>query len=149
MGYIKGQNLRLFIKGDGGTGTLQCVAAATSCALHTAATTEDASTKDDTGDWGVTEVTGFAWDCSCDSLLVFEDEAGTANAIKDIWEVYNSKKAVDIAVQSAGGEKNREAGSGKKFTGKAIITDLSIQAQNKQNTTLSIQLQGVGELALA
>lgn len=146
MANIKGQNLRLFIA-KGGAGQLACVAAATSCTLHTAANTEDASTKDDTGDWGATEVTGLTWDCSCESLLVIDDDA---NAIKDIWEAYSKKQPVGIAVQSAKGEKNRTVDiDGISFTGNAIITDLSIQAQNKQNTTLSIQLQGVGELAFA
>lgn len=142
MGIIKGQNLRLMIGG-------KCVGAATNSTLHTTATTEDVSTKDSTGDWAENEVTGLSWDASSEALVVDTKDAGAAD-LQSIWDAFTSKEPVQVEFIQTNGEKNRQAvTSGIHFTGNGIINDVSIQAQNKSNTTLSIQIQGHGALALS
>lgn len=142
MGVIKGQNLRLMIGG-------KCVGAATNSTLHTTAATEDVSTKDSTGDWAENEVTGLSWDASSEALVVDTEDSGAAG-LESIWAAYTSKEPVQVEFIQTNGDKNRQAvASGIHFTGNGVINDLSIQAQNKANVTLSIQIQGHGELALS
>lgn len=136
MPIIKGQNLRLFIDD-------KCVAAALNASLHAATNTEDISTKDSTGDWTENEVAGYSWDASSEALIV--DRSDDANTLESLWNAYVSKRTVDISTCVTGGEKNREPATYLLF-GQALITDLSIQSQNKNNVTLSIQLSGTGKL---
>lgn len=136
MSIIKGQNLRLFVDE-------KCVAAALNATIHATATTEDVSTKDSTGDWAENEVTGYSWDASSEALVV--DKNDDANTLQSLWDAYVAKRTVDISVCVTHGTKNREPKT-DVFYGRAIITDMNIQSQNKNNVTLSVQLSGTGKL---
>lgn len=136
---VKGQNLRLFI-GE------KCIAAATSCTLHIAASLEDASTKDSTGDWDEQEVTGKSWDASADALVVVDAEDTNGLQAFDAAALVGTK--VTVKVCQTDGEKNRtKKTSGKEFTGSAWVNDFSMNAGNKANATYTIQLKGDGALA--
>lgn len=135
---IKGQNLRLGVDDS-------VIALATSCTFHIAAQLEDSSTKDDTGDWQSQEVTGLSWDCSCDALFSVTVDHD-AKLYKDLINLMIEKKPVSVEVlltDEQGGNRN-EVGS--VTTGTGYISDLSLNAPNRQNATYSIQITGNGPL---
>lgn len=141
MAIIKGQNLRVLIKGS--TGDFQCVAVATSCQFHIAANLEDTSTKDDTGAWSSQEVVSKAWDASVDALVSVVTDT-TGKNFDDMAALIGEEVSLQFAVTN--GDKNRTA-SDVMYQGKAILNDLSVTAANKQNSTYTAQFTGVGELA--
>lgn len=136
---LKGQNFRVKLGG-------KYVAASNSCTLHVAANLEDTSTKDSTGDWSEQEVTGKSWDGSVDALVVID--SSDTDAITGIDATDLIGETVDIEYTQTTGEKNRaDAASGIKRYGKAIVNDVSQTFSNKQNSTYSMQFQGVGALS--
>jgi predicted secreted protein len=140
MSIIKGQNLRLKIGGD-------YVAFSTSCKVHVSVSLEESSTKDSTGDWTEQEVTGKSWDISCDALYSVEPDTGASNG-SDLLDTLLAGEKVEVELVQTNGEKNRaEIPDGAKLSGHAIVNDITINADNKQNASYSIQLTGVGELA--
>lgn len=139
MEKIKGQNLRITLGG-------LFVGFATSCTLHISMTLEDSSTKDSTGSWQEQELTGKAWDISCDALYSTGENDANGVSGEGALDLILAGEEVEVEFVAASGDKNRVIQAGKKYTGKAIINDISIQAQNRQNTTYTIQAQGNGEL---
>lgn len=239
MAILKGQNLRILING-------KCVGASTSCTVHLAAQTEDSSTKDSTGMWSETTVTGLSWDASADALVktttgtadttdfvkpfepdtvsgdgelmigpiylaegafigsehistahgdslqlwsaVTEDYVGqpggwiqeTIDAAGDYYIIYHPEDEnltqlsysitdvratnvaaledileagtpVDVKFCVTGGDMNRNEQSSTtndniRLTGKAIVSDLSITAANRANSTYTLQLTGTSTL---
>jgi predicted secreted protein len=143
MGVIKGQNLRLKI-GD------KFVAYATSCTLHISTTLEESSTKDSTNDFQEQEATGTAWDVSTDALYTVSTDAGAMNGenMLDLF-IDPAKRRVQVSFlgTAAGSEKNRGTQAGTVFSGYAWVSDISINATNRQNATYTIQLTGDGPLS--
>lgn len=131
---MKGQNLRIMIGSPA-----KCVAFATSCTYHVSATLEDSSTKDDAGGFQKQEVTGMAGDISCDALYSTEADATGINGI-DALDIILAGAEVDVEFTTTSGDKNRTA-SGIKYTCKAIVNDININAPNRQNVTYNIQMQ--------
>lgn len=140
MSYIKGQNLRVMV------GT-KCVAAATSASVHVAQELQDSSTKDSTGDWTEQEVTGLSWDASCDALFVIDSSDTTGEQIVDLLDTLIAKTEVTLSFKQTGSAKNRTAtNGGLVWTGKALVSDISINADNKQNATYTVKFTGNGAL---
>lgn len=136
---IKGQNLRIFI-GE------KCIAAATSCNVHIAASLEDSSTKDTTDDWAENEVTGKSWDASTDALVVDDPEDVTGLQAFDTAHMVGQRVGVKLCQTE--GEKNRsKVASGKELSGYAYINDFHLTAGNKAKSTYTIQLTGDGPLS--
>lgn len=142
MSVIKGQNLRISVGG-------KYLAFSTSCTVHVSATLEDSSTKDSTNSWQEQEITGMAWDLSADALYSVDEDATGMNGV-DALDLILSQQEVDVEFVQTNGAKNREtAASAVQYKGKAIVNDISISAQNRQNATYTIQAQGNGELKKA
>lgn len=141
MATIKGQNLRVMVGG-------KCVAMATSCTFHIAGQTEDSSTKDDTGDWASSEVTGLSWDASTDSLVTLTDNGTNGELPTDLLALIINKTLLTLTFDTTSGTNNRTAGnSAIKRTGQAYLTDYSLTAPNRQNSTLTCQFTGTGPLS--
>lgn len=141
MSTIKGQNLRILVGG-------KCVAMATSCTFHVSAQLEDSSTKDSVGDWQEQEVTGLSWDAQTDSLVTLEDNGTNGELPQDLLGLIISKTKVTITFDQTAGTNNRVAqNSAIKRTGDAYVTDVTITAQNRQNSTFSAKLTGTGPLS--
>lgn len=141
MGTIKGQNLRVMVGG-------KCVAMATSCTIHVAAQTEDSSTKDDTGDWAENEVVGLSWDCSTDSLVTLSDNGTNGELPVDLLSLIINKTKVQLTFDTTAGTNNRTGqNSAIKKSGYAYLTDYSLTAPNRQNSTLTCQFSGTGALS--
>ena len=141
MGTIKGQNLRVMVGG-------KCIAMATSCQFHVSAQLEDSPTKDSVGDFQEQEVTGLSWDAQTDSLVTLEDNGTNGELPQDLLSLMINKTKVTLTFDQTAGTNNRVGqNSVIKKTGQAYITDMSVQAPNRQNSTLSVQFTGTGPLA--
>ena len=132
----KGQHLRIKIAG-------KFIAFAQDCTVHIANQTEDSSTKDTTdGMWAENEITGKSWDISANALYSVDEDATGMNA-EDALDVALANAAVQVELVMTAGEKNRTA-SGVKYSGNAIVNDISVNAPNRQNATYTISLTGSG-----
>ena len=141
MGTIKGQNLRVMVGG-------KCIAMATSCQFHVSAQLEDSSTKDSVRDFQEQEVTGLSWDAQTDSLVTLEDNGTNGELPQDLLSLMINKTKVTLTFDQTAGTNNRVAQKSViKKSGQAYITDMSVQAANRQNSTLSVQFTGTGPLA--
>lgn len=141
MATIKGQNLRVMVGG-------KCIAMATSCTFHISAQVESASTKDDANDFEVNEVTGLSWDASTDSLVTLTDNGTNGELPTDLLSLIINKTVVTLTFDETAGTNNRTGqNSAIKRSGSAYLTDYSLSAQNRQNSTLSCQFTGSGPLS--
>ena len=141
MATIKGQNLRVMVAG-------KCIAMATSCTFHVSAQLEDSSTKDDTGSWQSQEVTGLSWDASTDSLVTLTDNGSNGELPQDLLSTMIAMTPVTLTFDTTAGTNNRTAqNSAIKKSGQAYISDISVTAANRQNSTLTVQFQGTGALS--
>lgn len=131
---MKGQNLRILIGSPA-----KCVAFSTGCTYHISSTLEDSSTKDDVGGFQKQEVTGMAGDISCDALYSVDADSGAVNGEAAL-DMVLAGQEVDVEFSPTEGDKNRTA-TGTKYTCKAIVNDISINAPNRQNVTYTIQMQ--------
>ena len=141
MATIKGQNLRVMVGG-------KCIAMATSCQFHVAAQTADSSTKDDTGDWAVNEIVGLSWDASTDALITLEDNGTNGELVVDLFTAMIQKTLLTLSFDVTNGTNNRTGtNSVIKRSGSAYLTDLSVSAPNRQNSTITCQFSGSGALS--
>ena len=126
----------------------KCIAMATSCQFHVSAQLEDSSTKDSVGDFQEQEVTGLSWDAQTDSLVTLEDNGTNGELPQDLLSLMINKTKVSLTFDQTAGANNRVGqNSVIKKSGQAYITDMSVQAPNRQNSTLSVQFTGTGPLA--
>lgn len=148
---IKGKSLMLSMKTDGEWHTF---AWATSHSIDMSAQTSELATKDNYGGVACPEVTGLSWTLKTDNLM--EDEAANValgyNALKQLAQ---NRDALDIQVtyfeEAVNGESYNagndwhKVGVGRAvLSGKAIITNLTMNAPNKEKSTWSATLTGKG-----
>ena len=125
----------------------KCIAMATSCTFHVSAQVESASTKDDANDFEVNEVTGLSWDASTDSLVTLEDNGTNGELPTDLLSLIINKTLVTLSFDQTAGTNNRTGqNSAIKRSGSAYVTDYSLSAANRQNSTLTVQFTGTGAL---
>ena len=141
MATIKGQNLRVMVGG-------KCIAMATSAQFHISAELQDSSSKDSVGDWQEQEVTGLSWDAQTDSLVTLEDNGTNGELPQDLLSLIINKTKVTLTFDQTAGANNRVGqDSAIKKTGYAYVSDVQITAQNRQNSTITVQFQGTGALS--
>ena len=146
MGTIKGQNLRVMV--GTASGGEKCIAMAVNATFHVSTQLEDSSTKDSVGDWQDQDVTGLSWDAQTESLVTLEDNGTNGELPQDILSLMINKTKVHLVFDQTAGTNNRVAqNSAIKKSGWAYISDVSISAQNRQNSQLSVQFTGTGPLA--
>lgn len=100
------------------------------CSINRETETSDTTTKD-SGVWSEAEAIGLSWSVDLDGLVVVGDQG--LEALENAWE---NLQQVDIKYGTSTNYKS----------GKAIITSLSSNSANKEKTTYSVSLQGVGAL---
>jgi len=126
----------------------KCIAMATSCTFHVSAQLQDSSTKDSVGDFQEQEVTGLSWDAQTESLVTLEDNGSNGELPQDLLSLMINKTKVTLTFDQTAGANNRVGqNSAIKKTGEAYINDINITAQNRQNSTISVQFSGTGPLA--
>ena len=141
MATIKGQNLRVMVGG-------KCIAMSTSAQFHISAELQDSSTKDSVGDFQEQEVTGLSWDAQTDSLVTLEDNGTNGELPQDLLSLIINKTKVTLTFDQTAGANNRVGqNSVIKKTGEAYVSDVQITAQNRQNSTMTVQFTGTGALS--
>lgn len=141
MATIKGQNLRVMVGG-------KCIAMATSCTFHVSAALSDSSTKDDADDFARQEVTGLSWDAQTDSLVILVDNGSNGELPTDLLSLIVNKTPVTLTFDQTAGINNRIGQNASiKRSGQAYLTDYSLTAPNRQNSTLTCQFTGTGPLS--
>ena len=141
MGTIKGQNLRVMVGG-------KCIAMAVSCTFHISAAVESSSCKDDVDDFERNEVTGLSWDASTDSLVTLTDNGINGELPTDLMSLIINKTVVTLTFDLTAGTNNRTGqNSAIKKSGQAYVTDYSLTAPNRANSTLTVQFSGTGPLS--
>lgn len=160
MATISGSDLMLFVERDG---KKRSIAYATSHSLEINADTRDVSTKDNgNGVWQASEVGMMSWSTGSENLCCLDDPHGIGynelveimlkrepiecvfalqNSITD----YTDKIDKEFEVPADGWKYDAT----NNYHGKAIITSLSLTAQNGERANYSVSLQGVGALLKA
>lgn len=144
--YTKGQFVRLFLGSDNTATPAKILAAAKSLSLHVSLSLEDATTKDTTGDWQVQEPTSLTWDISSNALVRSGDTITSTVQGQDlasVEDIYEASAPVKFQIANVSGANNRTKGT-VICSGSVVITQLTLNAQNRQNATYSTTLSGYG-----
>ena len=144
--YTKGQFVRLFLSSDNTTTPAAVIAAARQLSFHVSMSLENATTKDTPGDWQIQEPTGLSYDISSTALMRGNDtitSAVTGKSLADLEDIYEAGTPVKFQIANVSGDNQRTKGS-ILASGSCLLTQLSIQAPNRQNATYQATLQGYG-----
>lgn len=144
--YTKGETVRLFLSSDNTTTPAAVIAAAQQMSLHVSLQMENASTKDTDGDWDIQEPTGLSYDISSNALVRSGETIESAVAgktVADIISIYEASTPVKWQIANVSGDNHRTKGS-VIASGSVVITQLTLNAQNRQNATYSTSLTGWG-----
>lgn len=144
--YTKGQFVRLFLSDDNSNTPTNVIAAAKTLSFHVSMTLEDATTKDTPGNWQIQEPTALNYDITTSALVRGNDtitSAVGAQALADIEDIYEDGTPVKWQIANVSGDNQRTKGS-ILASGSCLLTQLSIQAQNRQNATYQATLTGYG-----
>lgn len=143
----KGQFIRLFLGSDNTTAPAKVIAAAKQLSLHVSCTVENATTKDTAGDWDVQEVTAVNFDISTTALVRSGEPITSqvaAQGLADIETIYENGTPVKFQIANVSGANNRTKGS-VIISGSVVLTQLSLNAPNKNNADYTAQLSGYGD----
>lgn len=149
--YTKGQFVRLFLGSDNSAVPAKIVAAAKSLSLHVSMSLEDATTKDTAGDWQVQEPTALSFDISTNALVRSGDTITSTVQAQDfasIEDIYEASTPVRFQIANTSGANNRTKGA-IICSGSVVITQLTLNAPNRQNATYDTQLSGYGIYTVA
>lgn len=144
--YTKGQFVRLFLSSDNTAAPDKVIAAAKTLSLHVSLSLEDATTKDTDGTWQIQEPTGLSYDISTSALVRGNDTITskvTSQDLASIEEIYEAGTPVKWQIANVSGDNQRTKGT-VIASGSCLLTQLSIQAQNRSNATYQATLNGYG-----
>lgn len=146
----KGQYIRLFLGSDNTTAPAKVIGAAKQLTLHISCTVEVATTKDTVGDWDVQEVTEISYDISSNALVRSGDTITSlvdANGLSDLETIYEAGNPVKWQIANVSGANNRTKGA-VICSGSCIVSQLSINAPNRQSADYTATLNGVGQIVV-
>lgn len=144
MATIKGQNLRIFLEDPNSEDDAACIAAATSCTAHIALQVQEDTTKDNKNDWIENEPVDVNWEIDTEALVINSDEGGLVASDLVVGMEYDLTFSRTIG---AAGEQNRDTTSSLvNLSGKAILSDMTINAQVGNIATYNCKFTGNGEL---
>lgn len=144
--YTKGQFVRLFLGSDNTTTPAKVIGSATQLQLHIALQMESASTKDTTGMWDIQAPTGLSYDITTNALVRGGDtitSAVQAQGLSELEAIYEAGTPVKFQIANASGANQRTKGT-VIIGGSVILSQLTINAPNRQNATYDAQLNGWG-----
>jgi predicted secreted protein len=144
--YTKGQFVRLFLGNDNTTTPSAVIAGAKTLSLHVSLSLEEATTKDTTGDWVIQEATGLSYDISTNALVssgdVITSQVG-GQSLDNLEAIYEASQPVKWQIANVSGANQRTKGA-VIASGSVVISQLTINAANRQTATYDAQLQGFG-----
>lgn len=144
--YTKGQFVRLFLGSDNTTTPSKVIGFSTQLQVHLSLQLEDASTKDTTGDWQIQEPTGLSYDITTNALVRGGDTITSqvqAQGLSELEAIYEAGTPVKFQIANASGANQRTKGA-VIMSGSVILSQLTINAPNRQNTSYDAQLAGWG-----
>ena len=140
----KGQYIRLLVSVAANPSTV--VAAAKQMALHGSAQTEDSTTKDTTGTDLEYEVTGQSYDITGSGLVLTPNDTLLTGAVGlNDFENWIKDLLLNWKICVMEGTNNRTVVE-TIASGQGKLTNLQIQAQNKQNATYNYTINGYGAI---
>lgn len=140
----KGQYIRLLLSAAANPSTV--IAAAKQMALHGSAQTEDSSSKDTTGDALEYEVVGQSYDITGSGLVITpNDTLLTGGLGLNDFEGWVKDQLLYWRICVMEGTNNRTVVE-EVAHGQGKLTNLQIQAQNKQTTTYNYTINGYGAI---
>ena len=140
MATVKGQNLRVLAGST--TSNLKCIAAAQSCSLRVDAIAESTGSKDVANDWDTKEITQIDWEVTVEALVTIGID-GTGTQLEDL----ECGQKYTLRLSQTNGQQNRsQVANALQMTGRAILTDLSITAQDGEQSTYTAKFIGDGDL---
>ena len=140
----KGQYIRLLLSVAANPSTV--VAAAKQMALHGSAQTEDSSTKDTTGSDLEYEVTGQSYDITGSGLVLTPNDTLLTGAVGlNDFEGWIKDQLLNWKICVMEGTNNRTVVE-TIASGQGKLTNLQIQAQNKQYATYNYTVNGYGAI---
>lgn len=133
----------------------KAVALATNHQLTLNADTTSTSSKD-SGLWDESEVTGFNWEATSDSIgspdketpvdISYEKLMDLMLAAEPVPIIAGIPKNQDINGVPEGGWQAPDGTANTYYKGNAIITKVDLKGQDKDNMTVSASFKGVGKL---
>lgn len=145
---LKGKDFMVFVDG-------KAVALATNHQLTLNADTTSTSSKD-SGLWDESEVTGFNWEATSDSIgspdkdtpvdISYEKLMDLMLAAEPVPIIAGIPKNQDINGVPEGGWQVPDGTANTYYKGNAIITKVDLKGQDKDNMTVSASFKGVGKL---
>ena len=142
MATIKGQNLRILLGTS--ASNLKCISVAQSCVLHVSAQVGETSSKDSPGEWLEQEITAINWDVQVDALITTTIDTNAVLVTNlTVGETYVMK----MSQTEASGNNRTAVNNRLQMTGEAILSDLTLVAQNKDFATWSAKFIGDGALS--
>lgn len=146
MSKIKGGDMMLFVDS-------KSIAYATSHTLEINGETVDTSNKDEGGgNWGSSEVSILNWQASSENLYSVDGQGSNFDELFDLMIAKTPITAV-FAMKSETTSTNVPTGGwtvgSPSYSGKVVITNLSLNAPNGEYATFTAQFQGVGALTKA
>ena len=144
--YTKGQFVRLFLGSDNTATPAKVIGSAKQLQLHVSLQMEDASTKDTTGDWQFQEPTGLSYDITTNALVRGGDTITSqvqAQGLSELEAIYEAGTPVKFQIANVSGANQRTKGA-VIVSGSVILSQLTINAPNRQNASYDAQLTGWG-----
>lgn len=141
-GLLTGDKLMIYIKTSSPTETTTPIAFGTNCSIEITADTIDTSNKM-SGNWKEYLTGQLGYTVSCDSLLSFTTGHMSFTKLK---ELMVARVPVTFLMSQPSTDGNY-TNTTDYVTGSAVITSLTLNANNGEICNCSIQMQGSGELA--
>ena len=141
MSKVKGKNFRAFV---GGLAAANAVPEETNCQVTITGNTENTDTKDTEGLFTKNTIVSKSWQVQVD------DYDADATSLKAVVTQFKSATAQtvgwDQTTNTAGSMNRTPASANFKRSGSALLTDVTMQFNDRQTVSVSLQFQGSGAL---
>ena len=103
---------------------------------------EDATTKDTTGNWQIQEPTGLSYDISTSALVRGNDTITSAVAAQDLASIEHLRGGTPVKwkIANVSGANQRTRAGAVIASGSVLLTQLTLNGPNRQNATYDAQL---------
>lgn len=134
---LMGEHFRIFTGGSAG----QTINEETTCTVTIQGNVENATNKDVVGSWNMEQMTSKQWN------IQVEDQDASLASLRALITAFNSDNKLAVGWDESGGSANKTAQSAAfARSGLAILSDLTITANNRQTVTVSQQYLGSGAI---
>lgn len=143
----KGQFVRLFLGNDASATPSRVIGCAVQLQFHISVAMESATTKDTEGDWIINEPMDLSYDITSNALVRGGDNITSgveAQDLASIEDIFEASTPVKFEIANVSGANQRTKGS-VLVSGLVVITQLAINAANRQNATYNTTLTNYGD----